>query len=127
MEDHGIAMMADAAEGLVATERNLEEVLSDPALLQRVHYLLAALIEKIVLAPDVASATRLGMELQGDLVRPPRTQNAPLRSCGWGKVDTPAAERCQSGRSGRSRKPLSLCGLPGFESLSLRHALYSNI
>ncbi|MFT7180958.1 MAG: hypothetical protein ACI87T_001324 [Planctomycetota bacterium] len=71
MEDHGIAMMADAAEGLVATERNLEEVLSDPALLQRVHYLLAALIEKIVLAPDVASATRLGMELQGDLVRPP--------------------------------------------------------
>ena len=65
MEDHGIAMMADAAEGLVATERNLEEVLSDPALLQRVHYLLAALIEKIVLAPDEASATGLVWNCKG--------------------------------------------------------------
>ena len=32
-----------------------------------------------------------------------------------------AAERCRSGRTGRSRKPLSLYGDPGFESLSLRH------
>ena len=31
------------------------------------------------------------------------------------------AERCRSGRTGRSRKPLSLHGFPGFESLSLRH------
>ena len=30
------------------------------------------------------------------------------------------AERCRSGRTGRSRKPLSLQGFPGFESLSLR-------
>ncbi len=32
------------------------------------------------------------------------------------------AERCRSGRTGRSRKPLSLYGFPGFESLSLRHS-----
>jgi hypothetical protein len=32
-----------------------------------------------------------------------------------------ATERCRSGRTGRSRKPLSLYGDPGFESLSLRH------
>ncbi len=31
------------------------------------------------------------------------------------------AERCRSGRTGRSRKPLFLHGNPGFESLSLRH------
>lgn len=29
-------------------------------------------------------------------------------------------ERCRSGRSGRSRKPLYPYGYPGFESLSLR-------
>jgi hypothetical protein len=33
---------------------------------------------------------------------------------------TTDAERCRSGRTGRSRKPLTLCGVPGFESLSLR-------
>ena len=32
-----------------------------------------------------------------------------------------ASERCRSGRTGRSRKPLTLHGVPGFESLSLRH------
>ena len=32
----------------------------------------------------------------------------------------PRLERCRSGRSGRSRKPLSPCGDPGFESLSFR-------
>ena len=35
-------------------------------------------------------------------------------------AQTPA-ERCRSGRTGRSRKPLFLHGNPGFESLSLRH------
>lgn len=30
-------------------------------------------------------------------------------------------ERCRSGRTGRSRKPLYPCGYPGFESLSLRN------
>ena len=34
-----------------------------------------------------------------------------------------AAERCRSGRTGRSRKPLSSQGDRGFESLSLRHFL----
>jgi hypothetical protein len=33
-----------------------------------------------------------------------------------------ATERCRSGRTGRSRKPLSLYGDPGFESLSLRQS-----
>ena len=33
-------------------------------------------------------------------------------------------ERCRSGRTGRSRKPLCLHGHPGFESLSLRHWVY---
>ena len=31
------------------------------------------------------------------------------------------AERCRSGRTGRSRKPLSAQAFRGFESLSLRH------
>ena len=35
--------------------------------------------------------------------------------------DGPDAERWQSGRMRRSRKPLSVCADPGFESLSLRH------
>ena len=35
--------------------------------------------------------------------------------------DAPSAERCRSGRTGRSRKPLSWQQFPGFESLSLRH------
>ena len=39
-------------------------------------------------------------------------------------TQTPA-ERCRSGRTGRSRKPLSLYGDPGFESLSLRHTVLS--
>ena len=34
-----------------------------------------------------------------------------------------SAERCRSGRTGRSRKPLCLYGHPGFESLSLRQPL----
>ncbi len=34
----------------------------------------------------------------------------------------PAAERCRSGRTGWSRKPLSTSVLPGFESLPLRHS-----
>ncbi len=34
--------------------------------------------------------------------------------------ETPA-ERCRSGRTGRSRKPLWVQAHPGFESLSLRH------
>ena len=33
----------------------------------------------------------------------------------------PSAERCRSGRTGRSRKPLSLHGFRGFESHPLRH------
>ena len=33
------------------------------------------------------------------------------------------AERCRSGRTGRSRKPLYLYRYPGFESLSLRHSI----
>lgn len=36
---------------------------------------------------------------------------------------TQTAERCRSGRTGRSRKPLTLHGVPGFESLSLRQNL----
>ena len=35
-------------------------------------------------------------------------------------------ERCRSGRTGRSRKPLCLCGYPGFESLSLRQLPFAN-
>jgi hypothetical protein len=34
---------------------------------------------------------------------------------------TPSAERCRSGRSGRSRKPLWVCAHRGFESHPLRH------
>jgi hypothetical protein len=36
-------------------------------------------------------------------------------------MEVSAAERCESGLIGRSRKPLSLHGFPGFESLPLRH------
>ena len=36
------------------------------------------------------------------------------------KTPLPRAERCRSGRTGRSRKPLSLYGFRGFESLPLR-------
>ncbi len=35
------------------------------------------------------------------------------------------AETCRSGRTGRSRKPLSLHGFPGFESLRLRQKIPS--
>ena len=50
---------------------------------------------------------------------------------GWEKVPTFAAalgsksvkERCRSGRSGRSRKPLTAYAVPGFESLSFRHEI----
>lgn len=34
------------------------------------------------------------------------------------------AERCRSGRTGRSRKPLSAQAFRGFESLSLRHSAF---
>src|SRR6056297_1332094 len=37
------------------------------------------------------------------------------------RISQTPAERCRSGRTGRSRKPLILHGIPGFESLSLRH------
>src|SRR6056297_3822191 len=37
------------------------------------------------------------------------------------RIPQTPAERCRSGRTGRSRKPLILHGIPGFESLSLRH------
>ena len=36
---------------------------------------------------------------------------------------TTHAERCRSGRSGRSRKPLTLQGVRGFESHPLRHTI----
>jgi hypothetical protein len=36
---------------------------------------------------------------------------------------TAALERCRSGRSGRSRKPLCPYGYPGFESLPLRQVI----
>ena len=36
----------------------------------------------------------------------------------------PSAERCQSGRSGRSRKPLCSQGYRGFESHPLRHLFF---
>ncbi len=54
---------------------------------------------------------------------PPR---AAIRGCNPAtppvnaRSKTTDAERCRSGRTGRSRKPLTLCGVPGFESLSLR-------
>jgi hypothetical protein len=35
----------------------------------------------------------------------------------------PIAERCRSGRSGRSRKPLTFHEVQGFESLPLRHPI----
>ena len=41
-------------------------------------------------------------------------------------TQTPA-ERCRSGRTGRSRKPLRVQALPGFESLSLRHFMSSDL
>ena len=47
-------------------------------------------------------------ELKNSLYFCPRFQERPM-------------ERCRSGRSGRSRKPLYPYGYPGFESLSFRH------
>ena len=49
----------------------------------------------------------------------PRYQNAAHRPRGNDKGLL--AERCRSGRSGRSRKPLYPCGYRGFESHPLRH------
>ncbi len=43
-----------------------------------------------------------------------------IRSAVCGDL-SPDAERCRSGRTGRSRKPLCSREHPGFESLSLRH------
>ena len=46
-----------------------------------------------------------------------RHESLPLRHCPSG----PNTERCQSGRMGRSRKPLTVHAVRGFESHPLRH------
>ena len=52
-------------------------------------------------------------------------QESRLQAPGSAAIPPPRddtdAERWQSGRMRRSRKPLSVCADPGFESLSLRH------
>src|SRR5579875_2815134 len=40
---------------------------------------------------------------------------------GQPRLGEASLERCRSGRSGRSRKPLCAYAYPGFESLPLRH------
>lgn len=40
---------------------------------------------------------------------------------------TDPKERCRSGRSGRSRKPLYPYGYPGFESLSFRECTHVHL
>ncbi len=50
---------------------------------------------------------------------PEATAVDSLWDCGYNA--DPRVERCRSGRSGRSRKPLTLHGVQGFESLPLRH------
>jgi hypothetical protein len=42
------------------------------------------------------------------------------------KMRSPGAERCRSGRSGRSRKPLTFHEVQGFESLPLRQFIFEN-
>ena len=65
--------------------------------------------------------------LQGAAMKiPQNSKDAQAASCSGLKSQlnerskTPA-ERCRSGRTGRSRKPLRVQAFPGFESLSLRH------
>ena len=60
---------------------------------------------RCALAPASARARKMGC------------MGGPLRLSG---CQPHLAERCRSGRTGRFRKPLSLHGFPGFESLSLR-------
>ena len=55
-------------------------------------------------------------ERSGRAWRPPGRMSRALA-----RPRIPHAERCRSGRSGRSRKPLSAQAFRGFESLPLRH------
>jgi hypothetical protein len=50
--------------------------------------------------------------------RPPRRPNKEA----FGVIGETKEERCQSGRMGRSRKPLTAQAVRGFESHPLRHA-----
>ena len=52
-------------------------------------------------------------------IHPRGSHHPPHRQDADRKFYSPM-ERCRSGRSGRSRKPLCSCGHPGFESLSFR-------
>ncbi len=53
-------------------------------------------------------------------IHPRGSHHPPHRQDADRKFYSPL-ERCRSGRSGRSRKPLCPCGHPGFESLSFRN------
>lgn len=83
-------------------------------------------------AAGAGSAARCRREFRvgsraGRLVHPPGRVYGPRRSSTggpqtfWRVVDT-FSERCRSGRTGRSRKPLGAQASPGFESLPLRHS-----
>jgi hypothetical protein len=74
-------------------------------------------------APDTPPAPR---------PRPSGRRRRPLHPRGAFATSRPhmatmPAERCRSGRTGRSRKPLWAQVHPGFESLSLRHTVSSSV